>query len=269
MKELDRVKEIERSIVKKYHKEIWTNFVKAVKEYELIKEGDRIAVCISGGKDSFLLAKLMDPGYNSENRKLIEENAKLLDIPIEIFHSEIFDVVVDIEKSPCYLCARMRRGHLYSKAKELGCNKIALGHHFDDAIETVLMGMFYAGKYETMMPKLHSRNFEGMELIRPMYMIREDYIKAWVNYNGLRFLRCACRFTEEQEKLGDEGTSKRTEMKELVKEMSKINPSVSTNIFNSMSHVNLETVIAYKYGGKKHSFLDEYDRIGKNIGKRD
>ena len=287
MKELDRVKEIERSIVKKYHKEIWTNFVKAVKEYELIKEGDRIAVCISGGKDSFLLAKLMqelkrhrkfeyelkfivmDPGYNSENRKLIEENAKLLDIPIEIFHSEIFDVVVDIEKSPCYLCARMRRGHLYSKAKELGCNKIALGHHFDDAIETVLMGMFYAGKYETMMPKLHSRNFEGMELIRPMYMVREEYIKAWVNYNGLRFLRCACRFTEEQEKLGDEGTSKRAEMKELVKEMSKVNKSVATNIFKSMSHVNLETVIAYKYGGKKHSFLDEYDRIGKNIEKRD
>lgn len=287
MKELDRVKEIERSIVKKYHKEIWTNFVKAVKEYELIKEGDRIAVCISGGKDSFLLAKLMqelkrhrkfeyelkfivmDPGYNSENRKLIEENAKLLDIPIEIFHSEIFDVVVDIEKSPCYLCARMRRGHLYSKAKELGCNKIALGHHFDDAIETVLMGMFYAGKYETMMPKLHSMNFEGMELIRPMYMVREEYIKAWVNYNGLRFLRCACRFTEEQEKLGDEGTSKRAEMKELVKEMSKVNKSVATNIFKSMSHVNLETVIAYKYGGKKHSFLDEYDRIGKNIEKRD
>ena len=279
MKELDRVKEIERSIVKKYHKEIWTNFVKAVKEYELIKEGDRIAVCISGGKDSFLLAKLMqelkrhrkfeyelkfivmDPGYNSENRKLIEENAKLLDIPIEIFHSEIFDVVVDIEKSPCYLCARMRRGHLYSKAKELGCNKIALGHHFDDAIETVLMGMFYAGKYETMMPKLHSRNFEGMELIRPMYMVREEYIKAWVNYNGLRFLRCACRFTEEQEKLGDEGTSKRAEMKELVKEMSKVNKSVATNIFKSMSHVNLETVIAYKYGGKKHSFLDGYDEI--------
>ena len=287
MKELDRVKEIERSIVKKYHKEIWTNFVKAVKEYELIKEGDRIAVCISGGKDSFLLAKLMqelkrhrkfeyelkfivmDPGYNSENRKLIEENAKLLDIPIEIFHSEIFDVVVDIEKSPCYLCARMRRGHLYSKAKELGCNKIALGHHFDDAIETVLMGMFYAGKYETMMPKLHSMNFERMELIRPMYMVREEYIKAWVNYNGLRFLRCACRFTEEQEKLGDEGTSKRAEMKELVKEMSKVNKSVATNIFKSMSHVNLETVIAYKYGGKKHSFLDEYDRIGKNIETRD
>ena len=279
MKELDRVKEIERSIVKKYHKEIWTNFVKAVKEYELIKEGDKIAVCISGGKDSFLLAKLMqelkrhrkfeyelkfivmDPGYNLENRQLIEENAKLLEIPVEIFHSEIFDVVVDIEKSPCYLCARMRRGHLYSKAKEIGCNKIALGHHFDDAIETVLMGMFYAGKYETMMPKLHSRNFEGMELIRPLYMVREEYIRAWVKYNNLRFLRCACRFTEEQEKLGDEGTSKRTEMKELVKEMSKVNPSVATNIFNSMSHVNLETVIAYKYGGKKHSFLDGYDEI--------
>ncbi len=279
MKELDRVKEIERSIVKKYHKEIWTNFVKAVKEYELIKEGDKIAVCISGGKDSFLLAKLMqelkrhrkfeyelkfivmDPGYNLENRQLIEENAKLLEIPVEIFHSEIFDVVVDIEKSPCYLCARMRRGHLYSKAKEIGCNKIALGHHFDDAIETVLMGMFYAGKYETMMPKLHSRNFEGMELIRPLYMVREEYIRAWVKYNNLRFLRCACRFTEEQEKLGDEGTSKRAEMKELVKEMSKVNPSVATNIFNSMSHVNLETVIAYKCGGKKHSFLDGYDEI--------
>lgn len=279
MKELSRVQEIERSIVKKYHKEIWTNFVKAVKEYELIKEGDRIAVCVSGGKDSFLLAKLMqelkkhrkfeyelkfivmDPGYNPENRKLIEENAKLLEIPVEIFGSEIFDVVVDIEKSPCYLCARMRRGHLYSKAKELGCNKIALGHHFDDAIETVLMGMFYAGKYETMMPKLHSRNFEGMELIRPLYMVREEYIKAWVHYNDLRFLRCACRFTEEQEKLGDEGTSKRTEMKELVKKLSNVNPSVATNIFNSMSHVNLETVIAYKYGGKKHSFLDEYDEI--------
>lgn len=235
MKELERVKEIERSIVKKYHKEIWTNFVKAVKEYELIKEGDRIAVCISGGKDSFLLAKLMqelkrhrkfeyelkfivmDPGYNPANRKLIEENAKLLEIPVEIFESDIFDAVFDIEKSPCYLCARMRRGHLYSKARELGCNKIALGHHFDDAIETVLMGMFYAGKYETMMPKLHSQNFEGMELIRPLYMVREEHIKAWVNYNNLTFLRCACRFTEEQEKLGDEGTSKRAEMKELVK----------------------------------------------------
>ena len=270
MKELNRVQEIERSIVKKYHKEIWTSFVKAVKEYELIEEGDRIAVCISGGKDSFLLAKLMqelkrhrkfeyelkfivmDPGYNTENRKLIE-------IPVEIFESEIFDVVVDIEKSPCYLCARMRRGHLYSKARELGCNKIALGHHFDDAIETVLMGMFYSGKYETMMPKLHSQNFEGMELIRPLYMVREEYIRAWVKYNNLRFLRCACRFTEEQEKLGDEGTSKRAEMKELVKEMSKVNPSVATNIFNSMSHVNLETVIAYKCGGKKHSFLDGYN----------
>ena len=276
MKELERVKEIERSIVKKYHKEIWTNFVKAVKEYELIKEGDRIAVCISGGKDSFLLAKLMqelkryrkfeyelkfivmDPGYNPANRKLIEENAKLLEIPVDIFESDIFDAVFDIEKSPCYLCARMRRGHLYSKARELGCNKIALGHHFDDAIETVLMGMFYAGKYETMMPKLHSQNFEGMELIRPLYMVREEYIKAWVNYNKLTFLRCACRFTEEQELLGDEGTSKRAEMKELVKELSKVNPSVATNIFNSMSHVNLETVIAYKYGGKKYSFLDKY-----------
>ncbi len=277
MKELTRLQEIERSIVKKYHKDIWTNFVKAVKSYELIKENDRIAVCISGGKDSFLLAKLMqelkkhnkfdyevkfivmDPGYNRANRQLIEENAKLLEIPIEIFESDIFDVVVDIEKSPCYLCARMRRGHLYSKARELGCNKIALGHHFDDAIETVLMGMFYAGKYETMMPKLHSQNFEGMELIRPLYMVREESIKAWAAYNKLKFLRCACRFTEMQETAEGEGTSKRAEMKELVKELSKVNKSVAVNIFNSMENVNLETVIGYKYGGKKHSFLDNYD----------
>lgn len=278
MKELNRVKEIERSIVKKYHKSIWTNFVKAIKNYELINEKDRIAVCISGGKDSFLLSKLMqelkrhnkfdfevkfivmDPGYNKENRKLIEDNARLLEIPVEIFESDIFSAVTNIEKNPCYLCARMRRGHLYSMAQSLGCNKIALGHHFDDAIETVLMGMFYAGKYETMMPKLHSQNFSGMELIRPLYLVREDDIKSWVSYNKLNFLRCACRFTEEQERLGAEKVSKRAEIKSLIREVSKVNPSLAVNIFNSMHNVNLETVIGYKISGEKHSFLENYKR---------
>lgn len=275
MKDFSRVKEIERSIVKKFHKEIWTNFVKAVKNYELIKEGDRIAVCISGGKDSFLLAKLMqelkkhkkfeyeikfivmNPGYNSENFELIKENAKLLEIPIEIFESNIFNIVFDIEKSPCYLCARMRRGYLYSKAREIGCNKIALGHHFDDVIETTLMGMFYAGKYETMLPKLHSKNFKGMELIRPLYLVREENIKAWARYNDLRFIRCACRFTENQE--NHEGTSKRAETKEFIKTLSLQDPNIALNIFNSLSNVNLETVLGYKNNGNKYSFLDRYE----------
>lgn len=275
MKEFSRVKEIERSIVKKYHKDIWTNFVKAVKTYKLIEEGDKIAVCISGGKDSFLLAKLMeelkkhrkfeyelkfiimDPGYNAENRKLIEENAKLLEIPVEIFESDIFNIVFDIEKSPCYLCARMRRGHLYSKAKELGCNKIALGHHFDDVIETTLMSMLYAGKYETMLPKLHSKNFEGMELIRPLYMVREASIKSWVKYNDLTFIQCACKFTERQ--ANHEEDSKRAEMKELIKTLSLTNPNVAVNIFNSLSNVNLETILGYKCDGMKYSFLDRYE----------
>lgn len=275
-KELSESQKIERSIVKTYHVDIWSNFVKAVKTYELIQDGDRIAVCISGGKDSFLLAKLlqelkrhkkvnfelkfisMDPGYSPINRRLIEENAKKMEIPVEIFESDIFDIVTDVEKNPCYLCARMRRGHLYAKAKEIGCNKIALGHHFDDAIETVLLGMFYAGKYETMMPKLHSTNFEGMELIRPMYMVKEEHIRAWVTYNNLRFLQCACKFREMAEACDKEETSKRREIKKLIGELSKINPSLGANIFRSMENVNLDTVIGYKRKGVKHSFLEKY-----------
>lgn len=271
-----KTKDIERSIVKTYHTGLWSPFVKAVKEYELVQEGDRIAVCISGGKDSFLLAKLlqelqkhkkvnfgleficMDPGYKEENRKLIEENAALMGIPLTIFETRIFDAVDHIEKNPCYLCARMRRGYLYRKAQELGCNKIALGHHLDDVIETVLIAMFYAGKFETMMPKLHSTNFSGMELIRPLYMVREDQVKAWRDYNQLRFLRCACHFTEEIEKEDGEMESKRKEMKELIAKMSETNPSVVANIFKSMSNVNLETLPGYKIGKEKHSFLEDY-----------
>lgn len=276
-KELTEAQRIERSIVKTYHKDIWTNFVRAVKAYELVNDGDRVAVCISGGKDSFLLAKLlqelqrhkkvefslkfisMDPGYSPINRSLIEENAAKMEIPVEIFESDIFDIVTEVEKNPCYLCARMRRGHLYAKAKEIGCNKIALGHHFDDVIETVLMGMFYAGKYETMMPKLHSTNFPGMELIRPMYMVKEEYIRAWVRYNNLRFLQCACKFTEMAEACDKEETSKRREIKKLIAELSKINPSLGANIFKSMENVNLDTVIGYKEKGVRHSFLEKYD----------
>ncbi len=271
---LDRVKEIERSIIKKFRKSIWRNFTKAIDRYELIQEGDRIAVCISGGKDSMLNAKLMqelqrhgkvrfeltflcmDPGYNVENRRLIEENARTLGIPLTIFESDIFNAVADIEKSPCYLCARMRRGYLYSKAKELGCNKIALGHHFDDVIETVLMGMLYSGKIETMMPKLHSTNFEGMELIRPMYMIKEEYVKAWRDYNGLRFLQCACRFTESCAE--GEKRSKRDEMTELIAQLRKDSEFVDSNIFNSIHNVNLRTIIGYHKDGERHSFLDDY-----------
>ena len=274
---MDRTKQIEQSIIKKYRKDIWRKFVKAIQEYDLIQPGDKIAVCISGGKDSMLLAKLfqeiqrhgkfhfdlvflcMDPGYNPRNRERIEENAKILGIPLEIFPSDIFNVVVNIEKSPCYLCARMRRGFLYAKAKELGCNKIALGHHFDDVIETILMGMFYGSQIQTMMPKLHSTNFEGMELIRPMYLIEEKAIIDWCRYNDLHFIQCACRFTEEMEEKGTiEHTSKREEMKNLIKEMSKINPNVKMNIFRSVENVNLSTIIAYKDDEGEHHFLDTY-----------
>ena len=230
-KNLDRCSEIERSIVKKFRKEIWRKFTKAINEYELIQDGDKIAVCISGGKDSMLMAKLfqellkhgkanfelvflvMNPGYNEDNWKIIQDNAKLLGIPLTVFESDIFDTVATIEQNPCYLCARMRRGHLYAQAKALGCNKIALGHHFDDVIETILMGMLYSGKIETMMPKLHSQNFEGMELIRPMYLIKEDAVKAWRDYNGLQFIQCACRFTENCVSCGGGRGSKRDEMK--------------------------------------------------------
>ena len=269
-------KNVEQSIRKKFHKSIWSRFTKAINTYELVKEGDRIAVCISGGKDSMLMAKLfqelkmhnkfdftvkfivMDPGYSPENRKVIEDNAKKLNIPIEIFESDIFDAVYDIEKSPCYLCARMRRGYLYNFAKEAGCNKIALGHHYDDVIETILMGMLYGGQVQTMMPKLHSTNFEGMELIRPLYLVREDDIKAWRDYNSLYFLQCACRFTDTCSVTGGENSSKRAEVKNLIRELKKENPFVESNIFRSVENVNLSTVIAYKKDGIKHNFLDEY-----------
>ena len=273
----NRAKDIERSINKKFHKEIWSRFTAALNDYNLVEEGDKIAVCISGGKDSMLMAKLfqelkrhnkfpfevvflvMDPGYSPENREIIEKNAKLLNIPITVFESNIFESVLHIEKSPCYLCARMRRGHLYNKAKELGCNKIALGHHYDDVIETVLMGMLYGGQVQTMMPKLHSTNFEGMELIRPMYLIREDDIKRWRDYNNLHFIQCACKFTEECASDDFETTSKRQEIKNLIREMAKINPQVESNIFRSVENVNVNTVIAYKKDGVKHNFLESYN----------
>lgn len=272
----ERYKEIEKSIIKKYRKDIWSKFVKAVKEYELINENDKIMVCISGGKDSFLLAKciqeikkhgkvnfdacyvVMDPGYNKINRKMIEENAKVLNIPIEIFESNIFDVVTTVDKSPCYLCARMRRGCLYNKAKELGCNKIALGHHFDDVIETTLLSIFYGSEIKTMMPKLHSENFEGLELIRPLYLVKEDAIISWKNSNDLTFLNCACKFTEEHFSK-DDGTSKRKEIKTLIKELKKVNKDIDHNIFKSLDNVNLNCVLGTKKDGIYKSFIDDYD----------
>lgn len=271
--------DIEQDLRKRYRKNLWCRFTKAIREYDLVQEGDRIAVCISGGKDSMLMAKLfqelkrhnkfefdvkflvMDPGYKTENRQLIEHNAKRLNIPLNIFESDIFDSVYHIENSPCYLCARMRRGHLYSMAKELGCNKIALGHHYDDVIETILMGMLYGAQMQTMMPKLHSTNFEGMELIRPMYLIREEHIEAWRDYNNLHFLQCACKFTENSTFRGDlENTSKRREIKQLIRQLRQINPFVENNIFKSVENVNLSTVIAYKQDGVRHHFLDAYDQ---------
>lgn len=271
-------KEVERSIVKKYRKEIWRKFTKAINEYELIKDGDKIAVCISGGKDSMLMAKLfqelerhgkknfeavylvMNPGYNEANEQMILSNAHRLQVPITVFKTEIFDAVADITDSPCYLCARMRRGYLYSKAKELGCNKIALGHHFDDVIETILMGMLYGGQVQTMMPKLHSTNFEGMELIRPLYLIREEEIIKWMHYNELRFIQCACRFTEScAAQSGMEQSSKRAETKALIRELRERSPHIEKNIFRSVENVNLSTVIAYKQDGIKYHFLDQYD----------
>ncbi len=277
----EKQKRAEASIQKKFHKQLFTPFAKACKRYELIEEGDHIAVCISGGKDSMLMAKLfqeiqrhrqcgfrltflvMDPGYNKENRALIESNAKALGIPVSIFESEIFDAVDTIEKSPCYICARMRRGYLYSHAKELGCNKIALGHHYDDVIETVLMGMLYGGQIQTMMPKLHSTNFEGMELIRPLYLVRESDICAWRDYNELHFLQCACHFTDTCSTCHEDGTtsSKRLETKKLIAALKKENPFVEANIFKSMENVNLDTVVAYKKKGIRHSFLDEYKNV--------
>lgn len=274
----EKQKEIERSIIKKFRKGIWRKFTKGIREYDLIQDGDKIAVCISGGKDSMLMAKLfqelkkhnkfpfevkflvMDPGYSPENRQVIEENARKLKIPIQIFESDIFDAVYTIEKSPCYLCARMRRGHLYTFAKQLGCNKIALGHHYDDVIETILMGMLYGAQVQTMMPKLHSTNFEGMELIRPLYMVREDDIKAWRDYNELHFIQCACKFTDTCTTCNNEETkSKRQEIKQLIATLKKTNPFVEGNIFKSVENVNIDTLIEYKQGGVRHSFLDTYD----------
>ena len=276
--ENEKAFEVEKSLRKKFRKEIWSKFTKAVNTYELVKPGDKIAVCISGGKDSMLMAKcfqelklhdkfdfdvkflVMDPGYSPRNRQVIEENARILNIPITVFESDIFESVYDIEKSPCYLCARMRRGHLYAYAKELGCNKIALGHHYDDVIETILMGMLYGAQVQTMMPKLHSTNFEGMELIRPLYLVREDDIKAWRDYNGLNFIQCACKFTDTCTTCNnEENQSKRVEIKELIKTLKQVNPHVESNIFRSVENVNIDTVIAYKQNGVKHNFLDEYD----------
>ena len=277
--EQNKAKDVELSLRKKFKKNIWSKFAKAITTYELVKPGDRIAVCISGGKDSMLMAKcfqelklhnkfefevkflVMDPGYSPENRKVIEENAKSLGIPITIFESDIFESVFNVEKSPCYLCARMRRGHLYHYAQELGCNKIALGHHYDDVIETILMGMLYGAQVQTMMPKLHSTNFEGMELIRPLYLVREDDIKAWRDYNGLHFIQCACKFTDTCTTCNnEENLSKRVEVKELIQRLKKVNPYVESNIFRSVENVNLDTVIAYKQHGVRHHFLDSYDK---------
>ena len=279
--EQNKAKGVELSLRKKFKKSIWSKFTKAINTYELVKPGDKIAVCISGGKDSMLMAKcfqelklhnkfefevkflVMDPGYSEANRKVIEENAKSLNIPITIFESDIFESVFTVEKSPCYLCARMRRGHLYHFAQELGCNKIALGHHYDDVIETILMGMLYGAQVQTMMPKLHSTNFEGMELIRPLYLVREDDIKAWRDYNGLHFIQCACKFTDTCTTCNNENRSKRVEIKELIQTLKQVNPYVEGNIFKSVENVNLDTVVAWKQHGEKHHFLDAYDR--KNI----
>ena len=279
--EQNKAKDVELSLRKKFKKSIWSKFTKAINTYELVKPGDKIAVCISGGKDSMLMAKcfqelklhnkfefevkflVMDPGYSDANRKVIEENAKSLNIPITIFESDIFESVFTVEKSPCYLCARMRRGHLYHFAQELGCNKIALGHHYDDVIETILMGMLYGAQVQTMMPKLHSTNFEGMELIRPLYLVREDDIKAWRDYNGLHFIQCACKFTDTCTTCNNENRSKRVEIKELIQTLKQVNPYVEGNIFKSVENVNLDTVVAWKQHGEKHHFLDAYDR--KNI----
>lgn len=272
-----KVKEIERNLIKKFRKDIWSKFIKAVNDFNLISDNDKIMVCISGGKDSFLLAKciqelqrhgkvhfearyvVMDPGYNAYNLEYIKDNAKILGVPIEIFNTDIFDVVANVEsKSPCYLCAKMRRGHLYNHAKEIGCNKIALGHHFDDVIETTLLSMFYGSEFKTMMPKLHSDNYEGLELIRPLYFVREESIIKFRDYHELKFINCACRFTEGCSLIND-GTSKRREMKELIKDLRKLNPDIDYNIYKSTTNVNLDCVLGYKDENGKHSFLEWYD----------
>lgn len=274
-RDLTPCEKVERSLIKRFRKELWKPFIAAVKRYELIQAGDRIAVCISGGKDSMLLAKLMqelhrhsvvpfdltflvmDPGYNPANRAKIESNAALLEIPIQIFETNVFDVANSAPANPCYLCARMRRGCLYSRARELGCNKIALGHHMNDVIETTVMGMFFGAQLQGMMPKLHSRNFPGMELIRPMYCIAEEDILAWRRYNQLEFIQCACRFTEQTASQG--GGSKRAEVKALLRELRRDNPDIEKSIFRSIHAVSLDTFVGYKWRGEEHSFLESYD----------
>ncbi len=276
---MEKNQQAEQSIIKKFRKQIWYRFIGGMKDYQLIQEGDRIAVCISGGKDSMLLAKcmqelhkhteipfeleflVMDPGYNPMNRQLILDNAKLLEIPVKVFETRIFEIVADVEQTPCYLCARMRRGHLYKQAQELGCNKIALGHHLDDVIETILMSMLYGAEIKTMMPKLHSTNYAGMELIRPLYLVREADILAWKRYNDLQFIQCACRFTENCAHDDNGGGSKRQEMKILLKKLRQVNSHIDMNIFRSVHNVNLETIIGYRDSAGSHSFLDDYDAI--------
>lgn len=276
-----RTKEIERSLIKKYRKNIWCRFTKAIREYELIQDGDKVACCISGGKDSMIMAKLlqelqrhgkvhfdlvflcMNPGYNEDNWRIIEDNARILGLELNVFNTDIFDVVAGIENNPCYLCARMRRGYLYSHAKELGCNKIALGHHYDDVIETILMGVLYSGKTETMMPKLHSQHFEGMEIIRPLYLIREQAIKSWRDANDLHFIQCACRFTENCASCGGGRESKRDVVKQLIANLAAKDPIIEQNIFSSVRNVNLNTILGYHRDEMEYSFLDDYDERGK------
>ena len=281
-RELDPCAIAERSLIKKYRKTLWNPFIAAVKRYELIAPGDRIAVCISGGKDSMLLAKLMqelqrhteqpfelvflvmDPGYNPENRALIEANAEKLRIPVTIFESDIFDVTVSVDRNPCYLCARMRRGFLYAKAQELDCNKIALGHHFSDVIETTLLGLFYGAQMQSMPPKLHSKNFPGMELIRPLYCVHEEDIIAWKNYNHFRFLQCACRFTEQRDAAEDGvGQSKRQEMKQLIRKLRETNPNIEKSIFSAIHDVQIDTLAGCKFAGRRYAFTEYYDRLGQ------
>ena len=281
-RQLEPYQQIERSIQKTYHKRLWTPFITAIKQYDLIAPGDRIAVCISGGKDSMLMAKLlqllqrhsdvpfevvylvMDPGYNAANRQKIESNAVLLHIPVTIFSTDIFEITSTAGQSPCYLCARMRRGYLYSKARELGCNKIALGHHFSDVVETTVMSMFYGSQLQAMPPKLHSTSFPGMTLIRPMYCIHEEDILAWKRYNELEFIQCACRFTENCVSCGGGRGSKRDEMKELVAQFRKTSDVIETNIFNSVRNINLRTVIGYHKDDEAYNFLDDYDARGNH-----
>ena len=277
---MDDYKIIENSLITKYRKDIWAKFVKGVKDFNMIEENDKIAVCISGGKDSFILAKcmqeiqrhgkvnfdlefiVMDPGYKSENRKLIEDNAKRLNIPITIFESNIFSIVDKVEESPCYLCARMRRGCLYNKAKVLGCNKIALGHHFDDVMETILLSVIYGGEFKTMMPKLHSTNFKGLELIRPLYYVREKDIISFTKFHNLRFLNCACTFTEKNNEVNV--NSKRLLIKNLIRDLKDDNAYIENNIFKSAFNVNLNTIIGYHKDDMSYNFLDDYNDRDKN-----